>query len=336
MHSEVDLVEVQPGLLRFRVPFPNDPKRHVNSYLFVAQRQALLIDASWNLPEARAALDAALEQSGLEPRSLKYVLITHLHPDHIGLAAELRKSGARIGYHPSEMLLRSRFHHMNDFREHARMFEQLNGAPADNAESSFSIIGAVADTLAEVPRPDLALLGEERIEIGPFRIRAVWTPGHTLGHLCYYEETRDLLFTGDHVLPTITPHVGLYVHVASNPLPNYLDSLRLLKQLRPSLTIPAHGEPFEDLHGRLDELIEHHHERMEELYALVSDEPVTGWQVASAARWTRRKVSLDQVSPQHHRLALAETLAHLELLRAENRLEKVFLPGAMCYRRPSS
>ena len=336
MQHQIDLAELQPGLLRFRIPFPNDPKRNVNSYLFHADGQALLLDASWNLPEARAALDAALERAGLGLADLRYVLITHLHPDHIGLAAQLRQAGARVGYHPAEMLLRSRFHHMNDFREHARMFDQLNGAPDDSSDTSFTIIGAVADTLSEVPRPDLPLLGEECVELGPFRIRPVWTPGHTLGHLCYYEESRDLLFTGDHVLPTITPHVGLYVHVVSNPLPNYLDSLRLLEAYHPSLTMPAHGEPFENLHARLDELIEHHHERMEELYALVQDEPLTGWQVASAARWTRRKISLDEVAPRHRRLALAETLAHLELLRAENRLEKVFLPGAMCYRRPSA
>jgi glyoxylase-like metal-dependent hydrolase (beta-lactamase superfamily II) len=155
-----------------------------------------------------------------------------------------------------------------------------------------------------------------------------------MGHLCYWEETRRLLFTGDHVLPTITPHVGLYVHSIGNPLPNYLDSLKLLRAYHPDLTVPAHGEPFVDLHARLDELVEHHHERVEELFAIVREEPLTAWDVACRAHWTRRKVTLDQVDPAHHRLALAETLAHLELLRAEERLDKLFEPGRILYHRP--
>ena len=97
--------------------------------------------------------------------------------------------------------------------------------------------------------------------------------------------------------------------------------------------LPAHGEVFSDLHGRLDELVEHHHERMEELFEIVQDEPLSGWQVASRAHWTRRKVLLNEISPRHHRLALAETLSHLEMLRAQERFTKVFVPGRMLYRR---
>ena len=330
-----DIAEILPGLTRFRIPFPNAPRRNVNSYVFTADGEALLLDAAWDVPESWEGLEAALATAGLGPKAVRTVVITHLHPDHLGLAARLRGLGARIAYHPAEeMVFLSRYQRLAEFRSDTELWERLNGTP-EGAASSFAGIDAVADTLDVVPDPDMPLMGGETLTIGDFRLRPVWTPGHTLGHLCFYEEARKLLFTGDHVLPTISPHVGLYVHAISNPLPNYLDSLKLLRDYHPALVIPAHGEPFTDLHGRLDELLEHHHQRMEELHEIVRDEPLTAWDVASRAHWTRRKLSLDEIEPAHRRLALAETLAHLEMLRAEGRLSKAFTPGRMLYCRAS-
>jgi glyoxylase-like metal-dependent hydrolase (beta-lactamase superfamily II) len=331
-----DVTQILPGLARFTIPFPKDPKRKVNSFVFTAGREALLLDASWDVPEALEGLEAALQLSGLGLAAVSAVVITHLHPDHLGLAGRLSSLGARVGYHPAEeMVLLTRFRRLEEFRAHTSLWERLNGYPKD-ADPVFSGIATVEGTLHEVPHPDLPLEGGETLEIGDFRLRPVWTPGHTLGHLCYYEETRRLLFTGDHVLPTISPHIGMYVHAIGNPLPNYLDSLALLRSYQPEMVLPAHGEPFADLHARLAELLEHHHERMEEMFQIVGQEPLTAWEVASRARWTRRKISLNEIAPWHRRLALAETIAHLELLRAEGRLAKEFAPGRMLYRQPGA
>jgi glyoxylase-like metal-dependent hydrolase (beta-lactamase superfamily II) len=328
-----DITHVLPRLVRFTVPFPGDPKRKVNSFLFMADREALLLDASWDVPEALDSLEAALKIGGLGMGSVRTVVITHLHPDHLGLASRLRSHGARIGYHPAEaMVMLTRFRRLDEFREHSRLWERLNGHPVDS-ESALSGIAAVEGTLSEVPHPDLPLEGGERLQIGDFQLRPVWTPGHTLGHLCYYEETRKLLFTGDHVLPTISPHIGMYVHAIGNPLPNYLDSLALLRAYDVEMALPAHGQAFSDLHGRLEELLQHHYKRMEEMLGVFDEQALTAWEVASRARWTRRKLSLQEIAPWHRRLALAETIAHLELLRAEGHLEKVFRPGQMLYRR---
>lgn len=328
------LNQILPGLVRFTIPFPQDPRRTVHSYLLASRGEALLLDAAWDVPDAAAALEAALAEHGLENSALRTVLITHLHPDHIGLAERLRARGARIGYHPAEEIsLGFRYRRMEEFRQQTALWERMNGHP-ETAEPVFDSLAVVGDRLAGVPRPDLPLAGGETITVGDFRLRPIWTPGHTLGHLCYYEETRKLLFTGDHVLPTITPHVGLYVHAIGNPLQNYLESLRLLYRFQPELVLPAHGDPFTRLHERLTELLEHHQERAEELFHLVTDEPVTAWDVAARARWTRRLLPFEQLSPYHRRLALAETLAHLELLQAEGRVRKEFENGTMRYRRP--
>lgn len=330
------VAEILPGLLRFTVPFPDDPRRSVHSYVLVAGREALLVDAAWDTAGARAELVAALATRGLEPAAVRTVVITHLHVDHFGLAGHLRRLGARIGYHHADvMTLLCRYRRMDEFRAHSLYWERLNGYPDDNYPS-LSSIEAVEHTLLDVPEPDLSLEGGEVLELGGFRLRPIWTPGHTMGHLCYYEETRRLLFTGDHVLPGISPHVGLYVHAIGNPLPNYLRSLELLQEYRPELVLPAHGEAFPDLHQRLDELLSHHHERMEEMFSIVGDRPMTPWEVAQRAHWTRRRVLISALAPFHRRMALAETMAHLDLLHAEGRLRKEFAPGLVQYRRPAA
>src|ERR687887_378219 len=118
--------------MRFTVPFPGDPKRHVHSYVITAGREALLLDAAWDVPEAEEALKATLERSGLGLEAVRTVVITHLHPDHLGLAGLLHKLGASVGYHPADvMVLLSRFRRLEEFREHILMWERLNGAPDD-------------------------------------------------------------------------------------------------------------------------------------------------------------------------------------------------------------
>ncbi|MCC7105634.1 MAG: MBL fold metallo-hydrolase [Chloroflexi bacterium] len=324
-------VVIQPDVVRFTVEFPDDPRRHVHSFLLFAGDEALLIDASWDTPEGHAALEAALATRGLGPEAVRTVLITHLHADHVGLAARLQRLGARILYHPGdEITMRSIYQHVEEFRGHTRVWEELNGGPPDLG-LIMSRSPLISEKLKAVPEPDQRLRGGEVIAHGPFRLRPVWTPGHTLGHLCYYEQTNRWLFTGDHVLPKISPHVGLYVHATGNPLLSYMDSLRLLNDYDVSLAIPAHGDPFPDLHHRLDELTAHHHERLTELEAVAGHGPATAWEIAGRAHWTHRKVSLRDLSPWHWRLALAETIAHLELLRAQGRITKRFVPGLVQY-----
>lgn len=324
-------VEIQPDVVRFTVQFPEDPRRHVHSYLLFAGREALLIDASWDTPDGHAALEAALATRDLGPEAVKTVVITHLHADHVGVAARLRELGARICYHAAdEITLRSRYQDIEEFRRHNTVWERLNGCP-DDLDFVLGRTPLLMDALKLVPEPDQVLRGGEVLEHGPFRLQAVWTPGHTLGHLCYYEQTNRWLFTGDHVLPSITPHVGLYIHATGNPLTNYLDSLLLLLEYDVRMAIPAHGDPFPNLHDRLEDLISHHHERLAELEACVGHGPATAWEVASRAHWTRRKISLQELSPWHWRLALAETVAHLELLRAQGRIRRRFVPGLIQY-----
>ena len=102
-------------------------------------------------------------------------------------------------------------------------------------------------------RADRLIEHDDLIDVPGLRLRAVWTPGHTPGHLCFHDETHDLLLTGDHILPRITPNVSSY-DMTSNPLQDYLASLEALRGLQPAEVLPAHEYRFTDLDSRLDYL----------------------------------------------------------------------------------
>ena len=158
-----DIKQILPGLARFTIPFPRDPRRVVNSFVLTAGRDAVLIDAAWDVPEAFEALEATLALGGLGPKDVRTVLITHLHPDHLGLAGRLSKLGAKIGYHPAEeMVMLPRLRRLKQFRGHTLLWERLNGAPPDN-DPAITSLSVVEATLQDVPHPDLPLEGGETI-----------------------------------------------------------------------------------------------------------------------------------------------------------------------------
>jgi glyoxylase-like metal-dependent hydrolase (beta-lactamase superfamily II) len=158
---------------------------------------------------------------------------------------------------------------------------------------------------------------EEGFEIhsGSHTFRVVWTPGHTNGHICLYDEERSTLMTGDHVLDPISPNVSLAREYLGNPLGQYLQSLRKVGELNADLVLPAHGDPFRSVSRRVRELLAHHDEREAEVVEAVSHGALTGYQVAAALPWTRRRRTLADLQLGQQRMAMTETLAHLEELR---------------------
>ena len=160
----------------------------------------------------------------------------------------------------------------------------------------------------------------------------IWTPGHSAGHICLYDARNKVLLSGDHVLPHITPSVGLHVRTTSNPLADYLDSLRLIGRLEAELVLPGHGEPFQGLPERTDELLAHHQRRLEEIVHLLSKhagESMTGYEIASRMSWSRRR-TWDDLTGFERRMAVSEGLAHIELLHARGQVEKRIAPMARC------
>jgi glyoxylase-like metal-dependent hydrolase (beta-lactamase superfamily II) len=160
--------------------------------------------------------------------------------------------------------------------------------------------------------PSVLLEDDDLVPLAGRTIRAIWTPGHTPGHLCLHDETNDLILTGDHVLPRISPNIGLQPHSAAPPLAGYLSSLRRLRQMDSAEVLPAHEWRFRGLRLRTDQLLAHHRLRCQEILGVMADlGPCTAWQVTERLSWSR---GWDGIHGFQRRAALAETLAHLAYL----------------------
>ena len=182
--------------------------------------------------------------------------------------------------------------------------------------------------------PDIVLNGGETITAGLFNFKVLWTPGHSPGHISLYEPDRKILVSGDHILPGITPNVALHPQSGPNPLNQYLKSLNMVNQLDVELTLPGHKHPFKNLHNRIDQLIHHHQQRNLEILANLGDKTRTAYEIAMELTWMpgNRANGWQNLSFLDRRLALLETIAHLEFMRTEGKVDKSTRDTIIYYR----
>jgi len=286
------------GVRRLTLPLPLGP-RHVHCYLLEG-------DDGWTLVDAGLALPAADETFAAVARELPVprILITHFHPDHVGGAEQaLAATGATVH---QGVLDYEQCEHVWGNPEWPRVIAAWflrHGAPSDVANELIEAGSLYAPFIRFVRDP--ARLREGDVVAG-WEVLAM--PGHADGHLCLLRD--GVLVAGDHLLPTISPAVGLYPDSLPDPLGDYLASLERTASLGLRLALPGHGEPIEDPTARALELIEHHRRRLEETAAALEDTPRTGYEVSLALF-----PALDSAGAR--RFAVAETLSHLERLVAQ-------------------
>jgi glyoxylase-like metal-dependent hydrolase (beta-lactamase superfamily II) len=311
------VTEVLPGVHLLRLPLTGSPLKFVNGYLLKADDGWVLVDCGWNMPDVMEALEAQVRDLGIQLDDIRTLVITHFHSDHYGLAGALvGATKARMLMHRLDWLfIRAELADFDRAIERLDAWLRRHGVPADR-------LGEEQRRAVEVFRrytvqaPDEQVEDGHRIPVGPREFRVVWTPGHTGGHICLHDAERRVLLSGDHVLDPISPNVSLNRPDMGNPLGDYLQSLRKVGELDVDLVLPAHGEPFQGLGRRVRELLEHHDEREREVLAALSHGARTGYDVAAALPWTRRRTSLTELPWGQQRMAVTETLAHLEELRA--------------------
>lgn len=322
-------MEILPNIHQLKIPIPDNPMGFLNAYLVKSAEGSLLIDTGWNTDASFEALNRQLAEAGVTLADLKYILITHVHPDHYGLVGRVEKhTPAKLIIHEIERsLLYSRYVDFKALLEEMDCWLEVNGVPADDRPSlqlaSMEILG-----LIQVAMPDQLVHGGEHIIIGDFDLELIWTPGHSPGHLCLFDRSRGLLFSGDHILEKTTPNVSMNSQTISNPLVNYLNSLRQIAQLPVELVLPAHGEPFTGFHHRLKEIEVHHEVRLSEMLAMFDGAPKTAYDIAIDTTWFLPWNELPSFSK---RMAVTETLSHLELLLARGRLTKSMENGTFRY-----
>jgi glyoxylase-like metal-dependent hydrolase (beta-lactamase superfamily II) len=270
-----------------------------NVYLVADGGEGALIDSGFGDEHSvRARLDYLRERPHIK---LRYIVLTHHHFDHSSGAHQLRQAtGAEIVMHSQEV----RF--LRDWEGDAL---QDVDVPVDHQ--------AVAEQIRRFRRqaaeaaPDIAVAHGAMLSVGGLTLEAVHTPGHTLGSVCIYIGEERALFTGDTALGLGT--------VAISPPPHgdmrlYLGSLERLKGYDAALMLPGHGRPVQDVARKLQELIDHRHEREEQILALLADGKTTP------------RAMLRAIYPELDRrivpMALRQIEAHLAKLAEERRVER--------------
>ncbi len=310
--------QVRSGVWSVPVTMPQNPLRYTLAYLLLSGTGAVVVDPGWESNRGWEDLLAGLGAAGLSADRVTGIVVTHVHLDHHGLSRRLSEaSGAWIAMHAAEVQnLPSRI---------------SNAVGSDGTRSWLTRCGAPAEVLAEfnddladilglfrLADPDVLLADGDTLDLPGREIRVVWTPGHTPGHICLHDVDHNLLLTGDHLLPRISPNIGLTPGTQDSPLSSYLDSLRAAVGFDSAEALPAHEYRFRGIAGRAEALIKHHDARAREVLDIIAAaKRPTIWDVTTRLTWSR---GWDQINGFMRRAALFETAAHIEYLERLGRL----------------
>lgn len=321
-------VLVAPGVhwLRMPLPFKLD---HINIWLIEG-------DDGWTIVDCGVANDATKALWGqafdtvLGGRPVERLVVTHFHPDHIGLAGWLGERWGVETWIPLAEWLYGRMLSLDGsqafvdaqlaFHTRAGFDEALLQVVRDRGNIYATRIAPVPAVIRRIAEGDVLRLGgrDWRVIIGQ---------GHSPEHACLYCADLGVLISGDQMLPKISPNVSVWVtEPEADPLSLFLSSLGRFHDLPPeTLVLPSHGLPFTGLHWRASALTAHHHERLDETFAACR-EPITAMELQKVL--FRRELDAHQVF-----FAVGESLAHLHLLMGKGliarslRADGVFLYG---------
>lgn len=287
---------------------------HVHCFLAPGEK-------GWKVIDTGLHNEAAIKawHNHIREKQIQEIIITHLHPDHIGYAGQMQKeTGASVFMSKIDAQLSGIL-----WEKESR--EMLINQYEESGVSEETIQKMVERPLLIYPQPIVTgFLNEgDKLVFGKLEYEVIFTPGQTEGLICLYNKERQILLSTDHLLPKITPNISLRIGGDKNPLATYLHSLSKIKNLDIEIAIPSHGEPFSNVHHRIAEVEKHHMERLEKLVDIISN-PNTAIEICNGL--FNRTLSYHELH-----FALGETLSHLEYLIANGKCEKTMYDGKYYY-----
>ncbi|WP_372729823.1 MBL fold metallo-hydrolase [Nocardioides sp.] len=308
---------VAEGIHRIPLPLPMDGLRAVNVYVLETADGLTLVDGGWAIEESRTLLVSSLAQLGFGLGDITRFLVTHVHRDHYTQAAVIaREFGAHVSLGLGDKPTLDLMHNADELTEDPTLDVLRSAGAVAVADEWQKFSDGKTPDLGMWGYPDTWLDGDHEITVGDRRLDAVHTPGHTRGHYVFADRSSQLLFAGDHVLPTITPSIGFEPVPVEQPLRDFMASLTKVRQLPDLRLLPAHGPVAPSSHTRVDELLAHHEQRLQACVDALAGGPGTGYDVAGFLPWTRHEHQLKDLDVFNTALASMETKAHLELLVA--------------------
>jgi glyoxylase-like metal-dependent hydrolase (beta-lactamase superfamily II) len=303
------LEQVRDNLWALPLPIPGGYMTYSILYLLRdADGGIHLIDPGWNSAENWQRLQEALTQLGLSIDDVRSSTGTHIHPDHVGMAERVRdRSGAIVRVLAAEV-------DSIDVQGISPQTRERNivdwGVPDDRREELRRMLVGLPER--DLPSIDEPLIDGQRLDIPGYDLTVMATPGHTPGSLCLRDDSRALMFTGDHLLPMMHPGIGLGGPSASNPLADYLASLEAIRAYPDYEVLPGHGYRFTGLAGRAATSAAHHLRRSAEVRAVMETDPdASVWTIARQLTWTS---GWEKLVGFYLYSALAQTAMHRDYL----------------------
>lgn len=354
---ESQVTEVAPGVLRIQLPMNMPGLGHVNCYAIEDREGVALIDPGTPSIRSWRVLVKRLKEAGLPMKRVHTVVVTHSHPDHYGAAQRVRAlTGADVITHEHfktywdpheedefvrEVAVASDYENQMGAMESALMKVTnrerhspwdrpvpWGGDPPDNEWRSrfrWRILPLLLSRVWQPPRPSKRVTDGTVLRLGDRDWTSVYTPGHTADHLCLLDPTEGIFVSGDHLLPTITPHIsGLTTQ--DRPLGDFFLSLERMHTFdEVKVVLPAHGLEFHDLSGRSQEIIDHHDDRLATLGHAAAHAPENELTVPEFSKHLFKPRSWGH-------MADSETFAHLEYLRQQGKATTRVVDGHLRYR----
>lgn len=314
------------NIYRIPVPLPGSPLKQLSCFLIKGETRNLMIDTGFNHPECEQAVRQGMEELGLSMENTD-IFLTHLHADHSGLCARLQTpdtkvyishiDGLRVNGFLQQSYWDTLMSYQNDmgFPEDKKLDYHLHPAYRNRIDRPVSF--------TEVKEGDF-------FNVGGYHLQAVDLAGHTPGQLGLWDEAASVLFGGDHILAKITPNINFWDFEADY-LGIYLKNLRKVRQWHVKHLYSAHRALLDDADARIDELLIHHANRLEETRTLLRQGLDTVYQIAVKMHWDYGGGSFESFPPAQKWFAASEVFAHLEHLNACGETSREKRGGAYHY-----
>ncbi|SDN31973.1 MBL fold metallo-hydrolase [Bacillus sp. OK048] len=304
------------GVTQVTIPLPFR-LNHVNCFLAEGPSGWMIIDAGLNNSVSRDIWNPIIEKY-----DIKDIILTHYHPDHFGYAGTLQQlTNAEVWMTEIDAEAGLSYWEPDSIKT-VNMNYDTCGFPENL--SNVLTTDEKGFNVHVKPYPTVQHYLEEgmKFSFGKYEYEVIFTPGHSDGLITLFNKENSILFSTDHILPKISPNISYWFRGNRNPLQSYMTSLEKIERLNVEYVIPSHGKPFRNANQRIEELLAHHHERLEMTYDSIK-KPATIYEVNT--------MLFKNLNIHETRFAVGETLAHLEHLHLNNQSKKIFQDGTWYY-----
>jgi glyoxylase-like metal-dependent hydrolase (beta-lactamase superfamily II) len=335
--SKFEITKIN-GVYQIKIPVPF-PVKYVCLYLFKLKEKNILIDSGLNMGNWKKNLFSAFEELDISVNEIDYCIITHIHTDHMGLVKILKQKNPHL-----KILMHDITHellkwetnddNLKELEQEARIVanELIRYGISEEQGNRIVQFFTYWPQFLQYQKPDIIIHDGDRIFDD---LEIIWTPGHSFGHVCVFDKFKKFLFSGDHILSRITPHIGNFIipnemaekykdYDFNNILKHYLASLDKIDNLNPKIIFPAHQEIIYNPHERILQIKEHHQNRLKEISKVIKNNPLTAYQISQI----HFGEDLDEMNSF---MALSEVLGHLLYLEAENKVNTNEKNGKILY-----